>query len=196
MGKRIQKYVEFVKAFNINGCSREEAVKMRDEMMEQMNIFLKERLIYLLMIIAIAVLTMMCYICVQVSDSTVFMLLAMILIILLLPLIRLYFVIDGGIQTIYEYYDRIAEKAAGMRVVPENVQPAKIFQRRKGVDRRWHDVPVKVERRRGERRKKKQDGPDKPDLDWDISETAEDDSWLRDDEGGGGSASGVGDLLE
>ncbi|MBQ4271809.1 MAG: hypothetical protein II718_08275 [Clostridiales bacterium] len=161
-----------------------------------MNIFLKERLIYLLMIIAIAVLTMMCYICVQVSDSTVFMLLAMILIILLLPLIRLYFVIDGGIQTIYEYYDRIAEKAAGMRVVPENVQPAKIFQRRKGVDRRWHDVPVKVERRRGERRKKKQDGPDKPDLDWDISESAEDDSWLRDDEGGGGSASGIGDLLE
>ena len=74
-------------------------------------------------------------------------------------------------------------------------KPGKIFQRRKGVDRRWHDVPVKVERRRGERRKKKQDGPDKPDLDWDISEAAEDDSWLRDDEVHG-SVSGVSDLLE
>ncbi len=196
MGKRIQKYVEFVKAFDINGCSREEAVKMRDEMTEQLNIFLKERLIRLLIIIALAVLTMMCYICVHVSENTVFMLLAMILIIMLMPLIRIYFVIDGGIQTIYEYYDRIAEKAAGMRVVPENVQPGKIFQRRKGEDRRWHNVPVKVDRRRKERRKKKQDGPDKPDLDWDISENAEDDSWFRDDEGGGGSVSGVSDLLE
>ncbi len=195
MGKRIQNYVEFIKTFDINGCSKEEAVRMREEMTEQMDLFIRERLIQLLLIIAIALLTMMCYICVQVSNSTIFMLLAMLLIILLIPLIRLYFIFDTGLQSIYEYYDRITEKAAGMRVVPENVQPGKIFQRRKGVDRRWHDVPVKVERRRGERRKKKQDGPDKPDLDWDISEAAEDDSWLRDDEVHG-SVSGVGDLLE
>ncbi len=195
MGKRIQNYVEFIKAFDINGCSKEEAVRMRDEMTEQMDLFIRERLNHLLLIIAIAVLTMMCYICVQVSNSTVFMLLAMILIILLLPLIRLYFIMDSSLQTIYDYYDRITAKAAGMRVVPDKIQPGKIFQRRKGIDRRWHDVPVKVERRRGERRKKKQDGPDKPDLDWDISESAEVDSWLRDDEVTG-SVSGIGSMLE
>ncbi len=195
MGKRVQKYLEFIKAFDINGCSREEASRMRDEMTEQMDLFVRERLNHLILIIAIAILTMMCYICVQVSNNTVFMLLAMILILLLIPLIRLYFVMDSCIQSIYEYYDRITEKAAGMRVVPENVQPGKIFQRRKGGDRRWHDVPVKVDRRRKERRKNKQEGPDKPDLDWDISESAEDDSWLRDDEVTG-SVSGIGNMLE
>lgn len=195
MGKRIQAYVEFIKAFDINGCSKEEAYRMRDEMTEQMDLFIRERLNHLLLIIAIAVLTMMCYICVQVSNSTVFMLLAMLLILLLIPLIRLYFIMDSALQTIYEYYDRITAKAAGMRVVPDNVQPGKIFQRRKGIERRWHDVPVKVDRRRGERRKKKQDGPDKPDLDWDISESAEAESWLRDDEVTG-SVSGIGNMLE
>ncbi len=195
MGKRIQTYVEFIKAFDINGCSKEEAYRMRDEMTEQMDLFIRERLNHLLLIIAIAVLTMMCYICVQVSNSTVFMILAMILIMLLIPLIRVYFIMDSSLQTIYEYYDRITAKAAGMRVVPDKIQPGKIFQRRKGVERRWHDVPVKVERRRGERRKKKQGGPDKPDLDWDISESAEDDSWIRDDEVHG-SVSGIGNMLE
>ena len=42
------------------------------------------------------------------------------------------------------------------------------------------DGYVKVDRRRGERRKKKQNGADMPDMDWDIRESAEGDSWLSD----------------
>ena len=94
MGKRIQNYVEFIKAFDINGCSKEEAIRMREEMTEQMDLFIRERLIQLLLIIAIALLTMMCYICVQVSNSTIFMLLAMLLIISIFAAV--YLALGGG----------------------------------------------------------------------------------------------------
>ncbi|MBO6148327.1 MAG: hypothetical protein J6O55_03220 [Lachnospiraceae bacterium] len=178
MERRLKKYVEFIKALNIGSMSPREAALMRQEMVEQLRIFQEERLIQLIITCVFALLLMMSYICVQISNNTMFMCLAILFLLLLVPFVRHYFVLESGIQSLYEYYDKITEKAAGMRIVPEDVKPTEIFQRRKGGDRRWHDVPVAVDRRKGERRSKVQQGPDKPDLDWDIKESAEEESWL------------------
>ena len=76
-------------------------------MLIQIGFFQHERLVHLIVTITFALLAVvgLIYICLEQSMGS--LALEILFIILLIPYIRHYYILENGVQRIYEYYDKI-----------------------------------------------------------------------------------------
>ncbi|MBD5529059.1 MAG: hypothetical protein HDR02_11765 [Lachnospiraceae bacterium] len=80
-----------------------------DELLVQIQFFQHERLVHLIVTVTFAILTLLSILgCVLAPQPAIFALVALLLV-LLVPYIRHYYILENGVQKLYVCYDRLAE---------------------------------------------------------------------------------------
>ncbi len=110
MEKRLKHYLEFYKNLSQKNLSPEEVESISKEMLIQIGFFQHERLIHLIVTVLFAILTVMTlFACLLIIQPVLFAL-ELLLLVLLVPYIRHYYILENGTQQLYEYYDEILAK--------------------------------------------------------------------------------------
>ncbi len=110
MEKRIKRYLEYLKNTDIEALSDEEARLLKKEILIQISFFAHERQIHLFVTLTFALLTVLSLIAAAMAGGAGFIALTLLLLVLLIPYIRHYYILENSVQKMYGYYDRIAKK--------------------------------------------------------------------------------------
>ncbi|MBQ9140730.1 MAG: hypothetical protein IJX63_02925, partial [Lachnospiraceae bacterium] len=87
--------------------SEEERKEMAAKMLVQIQFFQHERLIHLIVTVTFALLTILAIFAFLALIQIGLLLLSGLLIILLVPYIRHYYILENGVQKLYTYYDKM-----------------------------------------------------------------------------------------
>lgn len=82
--------------------------QMKDSLLIQIRFFQHERLVHLIVTVTFAILTMISVLGCVLSPQLPLFALATLLLILLVPYIRHYYILENGVQKLYICYDRLA----------------------------------------------------------------------------------------
>ena len=106
MAKRIKRYIAYVDAL----LERDdiEVKKEMDRHLVQIGFFMHERLIHLIVLALFAVLTVIAFV---VTANISLLILALAFMVLLVPYIKHYHLLENSVQYMYEQYDRMLEKS-------------------------------------------------------------------------------------
>lgn len=109
MAKRIKRYIAYVDSL----LEREDLdiKKEMDRHLVQISFFMHERLVHLIVLALFAVLTVIACIAFVVTANISLLILALAFMILLVPYIKHYHLLENSVQYMYEQYDRMLEKA-------------------------------------------------------------------------------------
>ncbi|MBO4707847.1 MAG: hypothetical protein J5594_04765 [Elusimicrobiaceae bacterium] len=116
MGKRIKNYVENMmqvsnKMRSGKGVSKKNKEEILREMLVQIKFFQHERLIHVIVTVLFALLTIFTIACSCFLSNSLygilFCLLSVLCLTLLIPYIYHYYVLENGVQKLYEIYDKI-----------------------------------------------------------------------------------------
>jgi hypothetical protein len=113
MEKRLQNYLAYMAALD-KDMSAEEREGLRREMLVQIAFFQHERLIHLLVTVTFAILLMLAILTSLTVSSPMLYALIFLLLILLIPYIRHYYILENGVQKLYRYYDEIMDEYCHM----------------------------------------------------------------------------------
>ncbi len=109
MAKRIKRYMAY-----IDGLLERDDVDFNEEIkkhLQQIEFFMHERMIHLIVTFLFAILTVMCCVAFIVSEKLQLLLLAVALMVLLIPYIKHYYLLENSVQRMYEQYDAMLKKA-------------------------------------------------------------------------------------
>ncbi len=95
--------------------SREELEALKTEHLTQIAFFQHERLIHLIVTITFALLEIISLIMVMISPGIFTLLLTTVVLILLIPYIRHYYILENETQKMYWQYDKIVEEITGSK---------------------------------------------------------------------------------
>lgn len=108
MKKRLLNYLNDIDNLLKNSnYSIEEWQKIKKEHLTQISFFQHERLIHLIVTVTFALLEMLSLILVMFQFSIIALLLSFVILILLIPYISHYYLLENGVQKMYEQYDQI-----------------------------------------------------------------------------------------
>lgn len=91
----------------IEELSEEECRKKAQELLVQIHFFQHERLVHLIVTITFALLTMMSVMGFLAFVQPGILVLTILLLILLVPYVRHYYILENGVQKLYTYYDKL-----------------------------------------------------------------------------------------
>ena len=110
MEKRLKKYLSYMDKLLENaafdGESREQLIQ---EHLTQISFFQHERLIHLIVTVTFALLEMLSLIMVFIAPGPFTFLLTIVVLVLLVPYIRHYYILENGVQKMYEQYDKLRD---------------------------------------------------------------------------------------
>lgn len=109
MEKRLKNYLQYMDALEIEGMSQEERLNVAAKMLVQIQFFQHERLIHLIVTVTFALLTVLSIFTFLLLIQVGLLLLSGLLIVLLVPYIRHYYILENGVQKLYTYYDKLME---------------------------------------------------------------------------------------
>lgn len=111
MERRLKRYLAQMEALmeELAGMDVQRRRQIVDDLLVQISFFQHERLVHLIVTVTFAILTILSVLgCVLSPQPSLFMLTALLLI-LLVPYIRHYYILENGVQRLYVFYDRLAE---------------------------------------------------------------------------------------
>lgn len=115
MEKRIlayRKYMdELLKRIKGGEISQEEVERLKKEHLTQVSFFQHERLIHLIVTVTFAILEMLAIFLFMLCPSTPVFCLVVIILVLLLPYIRHYYILENEVQKMYRQYDQLCKIA-------------------------------------------------------------------------------------
>ncbi len=88
------------------GMSEQEKKQMLDDMLIQIGFFQHERLIHLIVTVTFALLTIIAIMGTLIVPQPALFALVLLLLVLLIPYIRHYYILENGVQKLYRYYDK------------------------------------------------------------------------------------------
>ncbi|MDD6404579.1 MAG: hypothetical protein PUG00_02130 [Clostridiales bacterium] len=108
MAKRIKRYLEYVDGI----LNRDDVdfAREAEKHLVQIGFFMHERLIHLLVLVLFAILTVITCIAFVVTANISLLILALAFMVLLVPYIMHYHLLENSVQYMYEQYDRMMEK--------------------------------------------------------------------------------------
>lgn len=111
MEKRLKHYLEYYRRI-AEGEEKAEGgwEKFRAEMLVQIQFFQHERLIHLIVTVLFALLAVMSILVNLFIQELAVLALCLLFFVLLIPYIRHYYILENGVQQLYEYYDRMEER--------------------------------------------------------------------------------------
>lgn len=107
MEKRLKKYLAYMEKIT----AREEELHGRDvtevvnDLLVQIQFFQHERLVHLIVTVSFAILTILVFLSCLLTSLQELFILVVLLLVLLVPYIRHYYILENGVQKLYEYYD-------------------------------------------------------------------------------------------
>lgn len=108
MKKRLLTYLKNMDTLLENpNHTAEEWQKIKKEHVTQLSFFQHERLIHLIVTVTFALLEMFSLILVMFQFSIVALLFSVAILVLLIPYIQHYYLLENGVQKMYEQYDKI-----------------------------------------------------------------------------------------
>ena len=110
MEKRLKNYLRELEGMKIEGMTPEEAKSQAAALLIQIGFFQHERLIHLIVTVTFAVLTMLAVMLSFELETVAGFLLPLTFLILLIPYIRHYYILENGVQRLYGYYDQLIDR--------------------------------------------------------------------------------------
>lgn len=107
MGKRMKFYLNYYKELSEKEFSDEERAVHCKELLIQIRFFQHERLIHLIVTVLFAILTVLALIANLFLNEWILLPLELLFLVLLVPYIRHYYLLENGVQKLYDYYDVI-----------------------------------------------------------------------------------------
>ncbi len=109
MEKRLKEYLAWMEELNPEGLSLQEKENLRREVLVQIQFFQHERFIHLIVTVTFAILTVMSVLGFVATAQIGLLVLTGMLLVLLVPYIRHYYILENGVQKLYQYYDNIVK---------------------------------------------------------------------------------------
>ncbi len=118
MEKRILRYRHYMDELlsdieSNHNKSKEELETLRADHLVQVSFFQHERLIHLIVTVLFALLEVISLVMVMMSPELFTLLLAVTVLILLLPYIRHYYILENEVQKMYKQYDKLSREIWG-----------------------------------------------------------------------------------
>ncbi len=108
MEKRLKDYLAYVEGLLYGiPLTKSEKKKIRKEMLIQIGFFQHERLIHLVVTVTFAILTFIALMASLYFQMIALYILTGLLVVLLVPYVRHYYILENGVQRLYEQYDQI-----------------------------------------------------------------------------------------
>lgn len=107
MEKRIKNYITYLEdEFRKNLSEKERSCLMQD-LLIQIGFFQHERLIHLIVTVTFAILTVVSVLCNFFAPNLSLFALILLLLALLIPYIRHYYILENNVQKLYCFYDQL-----------------------------------------------------------------------------------------
>lgn len=110
MEKRLKEYLKHMAEMKLQDFSEEQRSLEAEKLLKQITFFQHERLIHLIVTVTFALLMMLAVIFTAISETAFCLALPAVLLILLVPYIRHYYILENGVQKLYTYYDKLIGK--------------------------------------------------------------------------------------
>jgi hypothetical protein len=107
MENRLKNYINYVSEQLKLNISQEEREILKKNLLVQIQFFQHERLIHLIVTVTFALLSIMTLFYVLSYQNILINILLILMLVLLFPYIRHYFILERGVQKLYEYYDKL-----------------------------------------------------------------------------------------
>lgn len=107
MGKRMKFYLDYYNKLQHENLTDEERAAHCHELIIQISFFQHERLVHLLVTILFALLTVITLLANLFLNQIFLIPLELLFLVLLVPYIQHYYVLENGVQKLYELYDNI-----------------------------------------------------------------------------------------
>lgn len=122
MEKRLLDYMAYLKDISEKAKSgaftAEELAVLRSQALVQIGFFQHERFIHLIVTMTFAILTVVTLMTICITGYLPLGALMLLLLILLVPYIRHYYILENGTQTLYRYYDTLEEDRTSGKIKP------------------------------------------------------------------------------
>ena len=109
MEKRLKNYLAWIEGVKPEEFSAQEKEELRREVLVQIQFFQHERLIHLIVTVTFAILTVMSVLGFVATSQIGLLILTGMFLVLLVPYIRHYYILENGVQKLYQYYDNIVK---------------------------------------------------------------------------------------
>ena len=116
MEKRIKNYLKYLEGIKTSELTEEELHMLKSELLTQIAFFSHERLIHLLVTLFFALFTMISITSFVFTSYPGMGVLSVLFLVLLIPYIRHYYILENSVQKMYVYYDRIVEKSTEFNI--------------------------------------------------------------------------------
>lgn len=110
MEKRLKNYLAWMEQVSKQELDEVQRAKMQKDMLVQIQFFQHERLIHLIVTVTFALLTILSVLAYLFLLQLGLGILVILLLVLLVPYIRHYYILENGVQKLYEYYDGFGEE--------------------------------------------------------------------------------------
>lgn len=107
MERRLINYLVFMREFVTKDHNIEETKKVYSDLMTQIAFFQHERLIHLLVTLTFALLSIAAVVACLFVQTLPLLIMTVLLICLLIPYIRHYYILENGVQELYTFYDHL-----------------------------------------------------------------------------------------
>lgn len=111
MNKRIRNYLKMTNELLLTQMSPQEWEAAAKEHLVQISFFQHERLIHLLVTLCFAIMTVGTFLVIVVTGYIYLTALFVLLMVLLVPYVWHYFVLENGVQEMYRQYDEMKSKS-------------------------------------------------------------------------------------
>lgn len=111
MNKRIRNYLKMTNELLLTQMSPQEWEAAAKEHLVQISFFQHERLIHLLVTLCFAIMTVGTFLVIAVTGYIYLTALFVLLLVLLVPYVWHYFVLENGVQEMYRQYDEMKSKS-------------------------------------------------------------------------------------
>ena len=90
-----------------DAMTEQEKKRQLEDLLIQISFFQHERLVHLIVTVIFALLTMLAIVGTLIAPQPALFILIVFLLILLIPYIRHYYILENGVQKLYQYYDKL-----------------------------------------------------------------------------------------
>lgn len=109
MEKRLLQYLQCMGEIKADEMSVEERRELAAKVLVQIQFFQHERLIHLIVTVTFAILTVLSIFAFLALEQIGLLALCILLLVLLIPYIRHYYILENGVQKLYTYYDELVK---------------------------------------------------------------------------------------
>ena len=114
MEERLKSYIRKMEALSVqwerqgeDAMTEQEKKRQLEDLLIQISFFQHERLVHLIVTVIFALLTMLAIVGTLIAPQPALFILIVFLLILLIPYIRHYYILENGVQKLYQYYDKL-----------------------------------------------------------------------------------------